>query len=105
MKNNFYNQFKKSVEELKKLVNHHGYFWSCNTDCDTYPEDFMSKEKQTFIDIADREIERLEENKMEKDYSVEAQDIDWSKHDIHNKALNQQISYWEEAKELITNHK
>ena len=101
MKNNFYNQFKKSVEELKKLVNPHGYFWSCNTDCDTYPEDFISKEKQTFIDIADREIERLVEIKKELHPEILGDKFlngkFWGTQDV--------MEYWKEQKELITNHK
>ena len=98
MKNKHYELYKERLEEFSKLICNNE---SCRIDC-LENRLFI---KQTFIDIADREIERLGEKKMEKDYSVEAQDIDWSKHDIHNKALNQQISYWKEAKELITNHK
>ena len=108
--NKHYELYIEKMEEFKKKFK----VSEGNLCCDMYECDekhFKTDEvkmlnfiRQTFIDIADREIERLEEKKMEKDYSVEAQDIDWSKHDIHNKALNQQISYWNKAKKLITNH-
>ena len=97
MTNKHYELYKERLEEFSKLI--------CNNEsCRIVCLENRLFIKQTFIDIADREIERLGEKKMEKDYSVEAQDIDWSKHDIHNKALNQQISYWNKAKKLITNH-
>ena len=50
-------------------------------------------QKQTTILIFKELIQKMGGDKVEKDFSVEASDIDWSRHNTHNKALQQQIAY------------
>ena len=100
--NKHYELYIEKIEELKPLL-------------DGRPEEFeetFNKHndfiKQTFIDIADREIERLgKENIHDPVWLKEDENVDT--HTLQNRAFNvameDQISYWNKAKELITNHK
>ena len=91
MTNKHYELYKERLEEFSKLICNNE---SCRIDC-LENRLFI---KQTFIDIADREIERLEVN-----YNATVNSLELDSDD-YGMALHDQISYWNKAKELITNH-
>jgi len=105
MKNKHYELYKEKVEEfdenfptLEKQVGYDNF-----VDLRQDVKDFI---KQTFIDITEGEIERL--GKCYPKYThLECTDIDCQdcrNYEVGAKIIEDQISYWKEAKALINDY-
>ena len=110
MINQFYKQYIERVENYEegkllakeRLKALHIINGTC-VDAEIFGKDFV---KQTFIEIANREIERLEKSK--KIYvtsdKVVSEEGGPNLSELYNEAIKDQLSYWKHNKQLIEQH-